>query len=389
MAESDESGRSRAMPPPELNPLLNPTLNKHLSRWAEVYFKSSPENRDEAVRELLRELEAGNSHAVTNASDLTSRFDEPPTNGMHTSSAPVQNSECQSCGFVTRPNQKFCGRCGARLVPQPRPVESRPEVEQGWEDQTRRVSPPEPAEHMSIPTAAHWTPAETLEPSREEASEEPPWMFQEEEPAPFWYSYRFYIGAAFAILVLVLGYLAWQGTKTSPQAAKLPEQAPATQVPQSTTTPASSTTNQPSSSPVASPAPQASQETATANSSQPQTPVQSQPRPPIEAPAAGQSGNASTEVPPAASLNGTSELTTARQFLDSPHPDNAQAAEWLWKSVAKQNTEATLLLARLYLRGEGVQKNCEQGHVLLDAAAKKGNKEAASMLQNLQAFGCQ
>ena len=41
------------------------------------------------------------------------------------------------------------------------------------------------------------------------------------------------------------------------------------------------------------------------------------------------------------------------------------------------------------LDGSGVPKNCDQGRVLLDAAAIKGNKEAADLLRNLQAFGCE
>ena len=69
--------------------------------------------------------------------------------------------------------------------------------------------------------------------------------------------------------------------------------------------------------------------------------------------------------------------------------DSAAAAQWLWKAVEKQNTAATVLLAGLYLRGDGVQKNCDQGRVLLDAAADKGNKDAANLLRNLQTFGCQ
>ena len=51
------------LPNPELNPLLNPTLGRHLGRWAQVYFTSPPEKREEAVEELLRELQ-GDSPAT-------------------------------------------------------------------------------------------------------------------------------------------------------------------------------------------------------------------------------------------------------------------------------------------------------------------------------------
>ena len=46
------------LPAPELNPLLNPVLGQNMGRWAEVYFTNPPEKREQAVLELLRELEA-------------------------------------------------------------------------------------------------------------------------------------------------------------------------------------------------------------------------------------------------------------------------------------------------------------------------------------------
>ena len=59
MASSTErSEDERALPRPELNPLVNPLLADNMGRWAEVYFTSPPEKREEAVIELLRELEA-------------------------------------------------------------------------------------------------------------------------------------------------------------------------------------------------------------------------------------------------------------------------------------------------------------------------------------------
>jgi len=63
--------------------------------------------------------------------------------------------------------------------------------------------------------------------------------------------------------------------------------------------------------------------------------------------------------------------------------------DWLWKAVAKRNAEATLLLSDIFLRGDGVSKNCDQARVLLDAAASNGNKGAAERLRHLQAFGCE
>jgi TPR repeat protein len=48
-----------------------------------------------------------------------------------------------------------------------------------------------------------------------------------------------------------------------------------------------------------------------------------------------------------------------------------------------------MALADLYLKGDGVTKSCDQAHVLLDAAARKGSRAAAERLRHLQAFGCE
>ena len=62
MAHPSDKGPDspNSLPNAELNPLLNPTLGQHLDRWAEVYFTNPPEKREEAVLELLRELQVGN-----------------------------------------------------------------------------------------------------------------------------------------------------------------------------------------------------------------------------------------------------------------------------------------------------------------------------------------
>ena len=69
--------------------------------------------------------------------------------------------------------------------------------------------------------------------------------------------------------------------------------------------------------------------------------------------------------------------------------NSSEAAKWLWKAVAKENSAATVLLSDLYLRGDGVPKNCDQARLLLDAGARKGAAGAAQRIRNLQAFGCQ
>ena len=97
-----------------------------------------------------------------------------------------------------------------------------------------------------------------------------------------------------------------------------------------------------------------------------------------------------TISPPASSLAaGAQELARAKSYLNGDAPDSKEAVRWLWQAVAKQNAEATLLLSDLYLKGEGVAKNCDQARVLLESAARRGVKEAAQRLQNLPTAGCE
>lgn len=60
----------------------------------------------------------------------------------------------------------------------------------------------------------------------------------------------------------------------------------------------------------------------------------------------------------------------------------------LWSAVGAGNSAAEVDLARLYLKGEGVPRNCEQARILLKAAAKSGNREASQQLQRLRTYGC-
>ena len=57
--------------------------------------------------------------------------------------------------------------------------------------------------------------------------------------------------------------------------------------------------------------------------------------------------------------------------------------------MAKHYGPSMVTLADLYLKGDGVSKNCDQARVLLDSAAQRGVAGAGERLRNLQAFGCQ
>jgi hypothetical protein len=68
--------------------------------------------------------------------------------------------------------------------------------------------------------------------------------------------------------------------------------------------------------------------------------------------------------------------------------DPAEEVRALWSAVGQGNTAAEVTLAKLYLIGGGVAKNCDQARVLLRAAAKKGNTEAISKLSQITRQGC-
>jgi TPR repeat protein len=88
--------------------------------------------------------------------------------------------------------------------------------------------------------------------------------------------------------------------------------------------------------------------------------------------------------------DGTQELIQAQRYLDGrgvPH-DSAVAASLLWKAVGKQNARADMLLADLYVRGEGVSKSCDQARLLLVAATKKSAPGAAEKLRNFEFSNC-
>ncbi|HEY6946060.1 MAG TPA: PilZ domain-containing protein [Candidatus Acidoferrum sp.] len=62
--------------------------------------------------------------------------------------------------------------------------------------------------------------------------------------------------------------------------------------------------------------------------------------------------------------------------------------EQLWSSFQSGNMKAGVALADLYMRGEGVEVNCEQARILLLVASGKKNAEASKKLEELDKGGC-
>ena len=88
--------------------------------------------------------------------------------------------------------------------------------------------------------------------------------------------------------------------------------------------------------------------------------------------------------------NGQADLALARRYLrESSAPGyGPKAAHLLWLAIEKGNTEAEAQLADLYLRGEGVPKNCSQARILLRAAHNENDIVAAPISPESPEDGC-
>lgn len=404
MARSTErSEDERALPRPELNPLLNSLLADNMGRWAEVYFTNPPEKREEAVIELLRELEARNSdveshpasaqvvHAVSTNPPSTT-FERATTNRQ-----PGHPRHCDTCGHDNPPMHQFCGMCGAQFGGT---ALEDPRMDSSYEPQgagNNRAGAPAYAESPTDyrePIEEGLPPAEEprrdpydLSPFQSLLEREDGTASGDESPSR---RYRYYIGAILAILILALGYAAWKSSHSDQNAQEAPLPAP----PAATDTAPAATTPNPSGSAPSKPAEQ--QPLPAANSA-------ARPSPPKQLETVASGMNAPAATPASQSTvdnvervsfqgNGAEEFATAQRFLHGSTGqarDTAEAAKWLWKSIAKHNGPAMLELADLYLKGDGVSRNCDQARVLLDSAARRGMAGAGERLRNLQAFGCQ
>jgi len=435
--QTEHSEESSSLPPPELNPLLNPLLAENMGRWAQVYFTSPPEKREQAVQELVRELSAEKSKREgtgTAAAPLVRaetpvvrpKMPEPAVSPV----SPVPEVyatqvRCRACGRKNPSTQRFCGMCGTHLGDGGETADL--DRDHLRSDDLEITSAAErDLDHSPVDEAGPYADEQDSHfISREHEVYEPRLntnelsLFQTGSNVdyddddviistpPGGGVYRFVIGVVLAIVIGTLAYMAWRSSQqtsqshleqSAPMAAA--EGAPAEPAPAESTPPVAAKTNPP-------------------ERTQPNPP---EPTPPVEkqsaAPAANPAKDASKRVrevstrtddsapslphgvsrPPkdtpaqASSTAGTEELAVAQGYLNGSNGqgrNSAEAAKWLWKAIAKHNAQASLLLSDLYLKGEGVSKNCDQARVLLDSAALRGVKDAGVRLRHLQAFGCQ
>jgi len=398
-----------------------------MGRWAEVYFTTPPEKRQEAVQELLRELAADSKGARSTTEKIAIENSHEPVNSPDQviESFSLSNVAlavpvvCRQCGEESAAPQKYCGTCGA-LLPEGTPPSSVASVPAF---QTANSSLEE------LPFAPYTSSILSVSDDEEgfrPVAEDAPRFIPEYEPVH--YRYRLYVGAALAVLIGLLLFVAWRNNAVSSDGTgqglrhpgPLPALPPSTQ-PAASSSPqvsdmkaprpenqqVASTARQPANraaapAPQSAAAPQASgakapplngsrvvstlpeRENRTAGSA-----VKSSPLPQL---AANRAPVAENPRPAGTEEYGSQELAVAQSYLKGRHGaprDSTEAVKWLWRSVAKQNSTATLLLSDFYLRGDGVSKSCDQAHVLLDAAARKGMVGAGERIRNLQAYGCQ
>jgi hypothetical protein len=308
--------------------------------------------------------------------------------------------QCSSCGRDNPVPHRFCGSCGAPLISEtnsepPHAASSRTETnsenksapahenvvhETGIDEIRARLDPQVRKFEDSI---AHPGELSLFRSFREKDSSDDDW---EEQPP----RRRFYLGVVLALLIAGAIYMAWRSGQLTAQRSQQAQSAPAATKDNSASPDAGQTADTQEPKPANSAA-----TAATTSAEKPQSTANASPAPvrheqPIQP--INRISNIVSQTPAQTFIdNGSEELAQAQRYLTGANGrrDSSEAAKWLWKSISKHNGEATVMLADLYLKGDGVSKNCDQARVLLDTAGRKGVPGAGQRLRNLQAFGCQ
>ena len=448
--EEEDSNREGHLPEHELNPMMNPKLGQNLGRWAQVYFTAPPEKRKEAVEELLRELESEDPDYVPPAivtktvacpscgernepahrfcgmcgAELNGTVPAAPSNGQgHSQYAterepatppPVQEHEA----FRPVAPPPMVER---RIAPLPIEVERR--IYKPGSSAPSAIARDEIRQAAQSAPVENHPPRETYRPTpapleRQEVREvyrpvpSPP----EPDPDVEWLRERTLVGLSddepkgsglgkyiFIALLAIAGAFAGVEylSRTPPKTVQVVEG----EKPKTDSTPPQVNQEAPAPSAAeAQPTPEPKPPTKTEQpavtektATQAAEKTTAQEKIPASATARIQRTSTVPSRPTAesaaldAEMSGNQELTMAQGYLQGRYGNSrntSEAARWLWKSVAKQNTTASILLANLYMQGDGVSKSCDQARLLLVAAAKKGSSAAAQSLRNLENGGC-
>jgi zinc-ribbon domain len=391
----------------DINPLLNPLLAANMGRWAEVYFTNPPEKRDQAIHQLLRELRGDSAvDAMPAAAEQPAKKETINAEESVGSFSPEQDHKCGACGHENPAGQRFCSMCGTPLLASAEAALPSREAATSTNSEesipATEISSKEPEQSSTYGVDYPIRPAprqNTLDgfmPAESSTRKDYPSFAMEPESRP--YRYRIYIGAALAVIIGLLVYKAWHGTGAL-SSGMAPHSAISNAAPADVPEPVNP-------APAAAPAANAPDNTAAADAKQEK--VSAAPTPEKESPARpvatraqisrthiGRTLPAAERTPEAVTgpgQSGAEDFAVAERYLQpgaGGTRDSKEAAQWLWKAVGKGNVAATVTLSDLYLRGDGVPKSCDQGRLLLDAAARKGGSGAYERLRHLQAFGCE
>ena len=93
-----------------------------------------------------------------------------------------------------------------------------------------------------------------------------------------------------------------------------------------------------------------------------------------------------TEMPPIE--DGKIRSAEPQPAADISTETNDDDPAQLWNRVRHGDSEAEVSLAKLYLSGTAVERNCEQAHMLLLAASRKQNKAADKVLDGAYKQTC-
>ena len=411
-SQGNSIGPVTELPKPELNPMLNPTLGRNLGRWAHVYFTSPPEKREQAVLELLRELEA-----ESDAGETTVPVNEPSPRMVAETRMSAETVACAECGHQNPKLQRFCGMCGSLLTLDDPESDQRNtgDLLPAGHRPSRSQPDSEVIREPAFPTLSLF--AQVGEESRDSGIQ---WLrdrdSEEDATSP---ALKYVL---LLLVILLAGAFFYNRSRTT--GARGPGEqgpsgvwtgggsAPPPVRPQSGSpapTPESANTGRvdAESKPTAPPNPVTPKETAPPESNARTTADATSAAPVADTGGKRAPANATSHEPAAqreptalpqeptapqeaaATAGGAYELGLAEEYLMGKRgPRNtAVAATFLWRAVSKENTTATLLLSDLYRTGDGVPKSCDQARLLLYAAARKNVPEAGKKLRDLQA-GC-
>ncbi|HVO60949.1 MAG TPA: hypothetical protein VMT53_08430 [Terriglobales bacterium] len=381
-AEERESS-TPGLPRADLNPLVNPLLAQNMGRWAQVYFTTPAEHREQAVEKLLEELKAESNGQKPAAPTTNAKPDHeasvpesekepelpiesPGKADLEIPELPIQSPAkgdalpgptgdaedlvtCPGCHHKNAAEQRFCGICGIALGQEVTPEKS------------------DPVSDLAAPGITH---AEDPESDWRWLRERSFSSYQVNTETKS--RSRVWVAVMLLLAISAGGYLLWRN-RTRPAHEQLPN---------ASSLPASSAPAQ--DMPTATPQ-------ALSTSRQLPTKIAEKNITSAQVAEAATQQKASNVEPSSelASDDGRAEVDRAHQYLAGAGvPKNSwMASQLLWKAVAKQNSEAVLLLSDLYAHGDGVPRSCEQARVLLVSAAKKGSSAAAQKLRSVET-GC-